>query len=275
MSDAAEAAPEEFDTESQTEARRRLRRSKEHDILQEMARRKKDRSTNNLVLLPGDAVELIKSIPDKTVNVIFFDPPWGAGAGAESKINRAHDDTFDDDPVKALTLMNRLIPELYRVCTDPGFLFTFFAIDFYDQIISTLRNVGFEVPPVPNIWVKNGVGMTDFSRYYGPQYEMFLHCRKGDRTLESAHSQIFTHDRVPGKFKIHATEKPMSLYLEILRTCAKPGEIVLDPCMGSGAAIRAAIKFGCISIGFELDEEMLKKAQAAMFIEDIPLKGDE
>jgi site-specific DNA-methyltransferase (adenine-specific) len=53
--------------------------------------------------------------------------------------------------------------------------------------------------------------------------------------------------------KEHAAQKPVSLYVDLLRRSILPGDTVLDPFAGSGTVFPAAKEVACKAIGFELD----------------------
>jgi len=53
--------------------------------------------------------------------------------------------------------------------------------------------------------------------------------------------------------KLHPTQKPVSLYEWLVQTYSNPGDVVLDPCMGSGTTGHAALLHNRQFIGFESD----------------------
>ena len=57
---------------------------------------------------------------------------------------------------------------------------------------------------------------------------------------------------------VHPTQKPVALFEYLIKTYTKEGETVLDNCMGSGTTAIAAINTGRNFIGFELDEDYHK-----------------
>lgn len=64
--------------------------------------------------------------------------------------------------------------------------------------------------------------------------------------------------------KIHPTQKPVKLLKRIIEIFTDPGDVVIDPCAGSGSTLRAAYELGRNSYGFEIDREMFEKAQKEM-----------
>lgn len=74
-------------------------------------------------------------------------------------------------------------------------------------------------------------------------------------TADVPYTDVWTYSSVayyPGK---HPCEKPAELMEHIIRSSSRPGDVVADFFMGSGATLKAAIKLGRVGIGVELEEE--------------------
>jgi len=56
-------------------------------------------------------------------------------------------------------------------------------------------------------------------------------------------------------FRVHPTQKPVSLYKWILKNYAEPSQKILDTHLGSGSSAIAAHYFGCDFVGCEIDKE--------------------
>jgi len=61
--------------------------------------------------------------------------------------------------------------------------------------------------------------------------------------------------------KLHPTQKPIALYEYLIKTYSNEGDVVLDPCMGSGTTGIACLNTGREFIGIERDEEYYKTAE--------------
>lgn len=61
--------------------------------------------------------------------------------------------------------------------------------------------------------------------------------------------------------KIHNTQKPIKVLKRLIEIFTDPGDVVIDPCAGSGSTLRAAYELGRNSYGFEIDRGMCKKAR--------------
>jgi site-specific DNA-methyltransferase (adenine-specific) len=64
--------------------------------------------------------------------------------------------------------------------------------------------------------------------------------------------------------RVHATQKPLGLIKQILSLFANPGDLLVDPCMGSGTMVRAGKDLGLNGIGIDKDEKNLEIAANRM-----------
>lgn len=67
--------------------------------------------------------------------------------------------------------------------------------------------------------------------------------------------------------KIHPTQKPVNLLRRLIEVFTDPGDVVIDPCCGSGATLRAARECGRNSYGFEIYKEFYTRAKEEMLAE--------
>lgn len=66
--------------------------------------------------------------------------------------------------------------------------------------------------------------------------------------------------------KIHPTQKPVKVLKKLIEICTDPGDVVIDPCFGSGTTGRACIETGRNFYGFEINKEFYKRAVGEMLI---------
>ena len=64
--------------------------------------------------------------------------------------------------------------------------------------------------------------------------------------------------------RIHPAQKPVNLLKQLISIFTDPGDVVIDPCAGSGSTLRAAKELGRHSYGFEIDREFFQKATEQM-----------
>lgn len=64
--------------------------------------------------------------------------------------------------------------------------------------------------------------------------------------------------------KIHPTQKPVSLLKRLIEIYTDPGDVVIDPCAGSGSTLRAARELGRNAYGFEVNTQVYRRAVSEM-----------
>ena len=81
--------------------------------------------------------------------------------------------------------------------------------------------------------------------------------------------------------KVHPTQKPVSVLKRLIEICTDPGDVVIDPCAGSGSTLRAAAELGRNAYGFEVSKEfytianetMLKYDEQLSILEKLEVEG--
>jgi site-specific DNA-methyltransferase (adenine-specific) len=66
--------------------------------------------------------------------------------------------------------------------------------------------------------------------------------------------------------RIHPTQKSVKLLKRLIEVCTDPGDVVIDPCFGSGATGRACLETGRQFYGFEINKEFYNAAVERMLI---------
>jgi site-specific DNA-methyltransferase (adenine-specific) len=85
-----------------------------------------------------------------------------------------------------------------------------------------------------------------FERNGGKDYKMFRHY-----LINSTVAASFTGDVFTG----HKSQKPEKLMKEVIEKFSKPGDIILDPFMGSGSTLKAAKELGRKAVGIEMNKD--------------------
>lgn len=66
--------------------------------------------------------------------------------------------------------------------------------------------------------------------------------------------------------KIHPTQKPVNLLKELIKIFTDEGDVVIDPCAGSGSTLRACMELNRSCYGFEIKRDFVKRAKEEMLI---------
>lgn len=207
-----------------------------------------------------DGIEKLEEYDENSFDCVVTDPPYGMEHTTHRHANENTD--FDGDVSDALSLFDAALNELQRVCKENAHLYVFFPITEYPEV-REIATEYFEIDEKPLIWVKNNHAPTrdmekGFDKIYAPQYEPVLHLRgeKDTRELQGgACSNILKHDIPKSEDRWHSTQKPISLWEELITNSTAQGETVVDPFAGSGSALIAAKRTDRRYIGMEENEE--------------------
>ena len=64
--------------------------------------------------------------------------------------------------------------------------------------------------------------------------------------------------------KIHPAQKPVNVLKTLIGIFTDPGDVVIDPCAGSGSTLRACMELGRNSYGFEISKDFYRRAKEEM-----------
>lgn len=242
-------------------------------------------------ILHGDCLELMRDVPDKSIDLILCDLPYGTTGSKWDKI----------------LPKDLLWSEYRRIVTDNGVICLFgtepfstsmrsCALDIYkyDWIWRKTTVTGFAharnmpLRDYENIMVfsKAPIGhlskLKDKRMTYNPQG--LQACEQVDRTHRNTmvmHSGTFKNTtekyyvrtqtgfprmvldfkKNPKDSKYHLNAKPVPLLEYLINTYTAEGDIVLDNCMGSGSTGVACVNTGRRFMGMELDEKYYSIAE--------------
>lgn len=236
-------------------------------------------------LLCGDCLELMKDIPDKSIDMILCDLPYGTTACKWDTII-----SFES-----------LWYEYNRIIKDNGAICLFGAEPFSSKLrVSNLQDYKYDW-----IWRKpRGTGHLNAKKQplrdvenisvfykkqcvYNPQFTKSepYSALKGGKTSKVSESGATTYGKfmngaefrndnsgfrypkqviefgVVERGTVHPTQKPVPLLEYLIKTYTNEGDLVLDNCMGSGSTGVACVNTNRNFIGIELDESYFKIAQ--------------
>lgn len=235
------------------------------DILTASLLSSKEETTSPLSLHNADCFDILKTLPDNSIDFVLTDPPWGIDIGKSGMFSRAaarptENLPFQDDALSALHNMDRLLQEASRLLRPDRHMILFIGEQHATSILTMASKYFDNVNPVPGIWDKMAPGRPTVNSL-SSQHELFLHFSKGARRIVP-HSTLFYHERVPSNVSIHVNQKPVSLLRELIEVFSVLGESVLDPFMGSGSSMAACLQAGRRGIGIEMDKVTFMRAQA-------------
>lgn len=198
----------------------------------------------------------------ETINGIIVDPPYGVDAdqfGEQAAVGgHQYADTLDN----AVDIATLIFTEGFRVCRENAHLYMFCDIRLFSILKAQAVVAGWRPFATPLIWNKVNVGHAPWPGYFSRRYECILFAEKGNRQLAKSRSDVFEFS-VVGE-KLHAAQKPVELYEELMKLSFFPGELVADFCAGSGTIFRAAKRAGLRAIGCENDPGSANLCRAAI-----------
>ena len=201
----------------------------------------------------GDCLELMKDIPDKSIDLVLTDPPYGIGwdsekpsmsAGLRKDGTRRKDKTWSKRKPKNYIsgdwdnarLGKKFFEEMKRV----SLTMIIWGANYYVDMI--------EPSGAWLVWDKKVPDGMSLSRCE------LAYCDRGGHTelFEYLWAGYKKHKPEP---RYHPTQKPVALFEWILNKYSNPGDTVLDPFLGSGTTLLACRKTGRNGIGFEINPE--------------------
>lgn len=229
----------------------------------------------------GDCLKVLEKWPDECVDLAFADPPYNIGYVYDKYTDDLPDDQF-------VTWCKAWMAECQRVLTPAGSFYIAIGDDFAAQ----LRMAGKELGLSLRNWIiwhyTFGQSMKNkFCRshthilYFTKDPKVLTFNDKLLRFPSARHTEYqdlranplgrLPNDvwdefpRVCGTFKerdgFHGCQLPEALLMRIIMASSNPGDVVLDPFMGSGTTAAAAKRLGRKYVGVDMSEEYVKRTK--------------
>ena len=262
---AAEAFPELKECTTASEAWKKYKKIEEKLLVEAMVSQAKDKALKGVKIaeknyIVGDVFKGLEKLRDNEYHFAEVDPPYGVDIDVRKARNLDQSKLLEYQEIAAKdypAFIDELAQEVYRVLRQGSFCIWWYGMSWHNTVLANLREVGFKVSDIPAIWYKGAQGQTASpDTMLGSCYEPFFVCRKGDAKLtKPGRSNVFDFAPLPPSRKIHATEKPQELMVELLETFTFPGVRCVVPFLGSGSTLRAAYRTGRIAFGWDLSKE--------------------
>lgn len=149
----------------------------------------------------------------------------------------------------------------------------FCAFQQMQLIIDTAAKYGFK-HYIPLVFIKNysaQVLKANMKVVGATEYALVLYRDKLPKFRNGGHMIFnwFEWKRDGKEYpKIHPTQKPISVLKRLIEIFTDEGDVVIDPCAGSGSTLRAAMEIGRNSYGFEVSSKFYKLATEQMLNEE-------
>lgn len=216
-------------------------------------------------LVKNDAIEFLKQLPDKSIDLIITDPPYKTHRGGRthtrelsgygfSVLHKNDGKIFNHNNIDHKEWLN----ECYRVLKDNTHIYIMTNLLNLFELQRIALEVGFKLHNLL-VWKKN---TTNANKWYMKNAEYILFLRKGRaKNINNMGSQTVHEYNNPTGNKNHPTEKPVDLMEFYISNSSNEGDLVLDPFMGSGSTGIAALNLKRKFLGIEIDEEYFNIAK--------------
>jgi len=241
-------------------------------------------------IIQGDCVDVLATLPEKSVDLIFADPPYNLQLQQAlwrpnmTRVEGVEDGWDKFDSLKAYDeFSHRWLRACRRVLKDTGTIWVIGSYHNIYRIGAIMQNLGYwflndivwvKTNPMPNF---RGVRFANAhetllwaSKFKGAKYTFNHHAMKnlnGGKQMRSDWELPICGGaeriRVNGK-KAHSTQKPESLLYRVILAASNPGDVVLDPFFGSGTTGAVAKKLHRRWIGIEREARYIEIAQARL-----------
>ena len=195
-------------------------------------------------LINADCLQVLPKIKSKTIDLILTDIPYGEVNRSSNGLRNLTKETADHVTFN----LEDFLSEVNRVCRGTHYIFcgtlqiSTILYYFKQNKLSTRLCVWQKSNPSPmngqHLWL-SGLETCAFAKNNHATYHE--HCKTG----------IWKYPC--GRNKHHPTEKPLELMKYLINTSTNEGDLILDPCMGSGTIPLAAKQTGRNYIGIETD----------------------
>lgn len=211
----------------------------------------------------GDCIELMKSLEDNSVDFTLTDIPYNEVHHQSNGLK-----VLDKGKADKLTFdLEQFLNDIYRITKNSICIFC--GIEQISPINNFFRKQKGTMRIL--VWQKSNPSPMNGKHVYLSGVEFAIWFKKRGATTFNAFCKNTVFKYPNGSSKLHPTQKNLELWKELIKDNTNEGDIVFDPCMGSGTTAIACLETNRKYIGFELDEtfynviqERIKDKQSQM-----------
>lgn len=221
-------------------------------------------------IVNGDCLEVLKTIPDESVDCILTDPPYNLGLfmhNRNTNLAKMRDNQFayagwdNIEYEEWCSNMREFLKECSRILKPKGTLISFMSIIKVESFIRFAEEVGFYYKTT-GIWHKKNPMPRNMNLQFVNSTESWVYFINRGTSGTFHNNGKVVHDYLESsvtplsekKHGKHPTQKPLSIMKQLINLTTNEGDIVLDPFMGSGSSCVAAALLNRNFIGIELNE---------------------
>ena len=236
---------------------------------------------NSIQLYQGDCLKLMKNIPDKSIDCIICDLPYGTTKCVWDIIvpfeslwheyKRISKDNaviilFGQEPFSSYLRLSNIDWYRYDI---------YWEKERLTNINQVKKRVGKTIETISVFYKKQCTYNPQMIKYEGkPRTNKVKNGKLGKLTDENEKkvfeyedtgwrypTQVWHYQRDCLTSNLHPTQKPVALIKNLVKTFSNEGDVILDNCMGSGTTGVACVNTNRNFIGIELDEKYFKIAR--------------
>lgn len=226
---------------------------------------------DGIVIYHADCREILPLLEPNSVDLVLTDPPYGVRyvTSWRSRVDPLVAPIAGDDSLESL---EAIVPVIEQLMLDDRHAYVFASSTKIGETQALVAR-HLQVKNVL-IWDKGDRGTVgDLKAGYGVNWEAVIYASKGRRAFNGPRPRaLFRYDWSGVDDPVHPTVKPVGILRTFIERSSNPGEVVLDPFMGSGTTLRAAKDLGRKAIGIEISEEYCKVAVKRLQQQVLPLE---
>ena len=218
----------------------------------------------NIDLRLGDARELIKQLPDRSVDLIFTDPPYNLSPYSTGNIKMSWRKEFNNDLAewdKENFIPLEWADEFRRILKPTGNIFAFCSYNLigkwheaFDPLFDTFQFVVWhKTNPPPKLYRAGFLNSCELIVCMWNKGHIWNFGRQSEMHNFIESPICMGRERV--KNPIHPTQKPLKVLSKIIEIASHEGAVVFDPFMGVGSTGVSAVQLSRNFIGFEVNPE--------------------
>lgn len=201
-------------------------------------------------------MQYMKEMQSESVNLVLTDIPYG-------KVNRDSNGlrNLDKDVADVMTfVLSEFLDEIYRICK--GTIIIFCGKEQLSEIYGYFDNMQKNKKGTVRqlIWRKTNPSPMNGQHIYLSGIENAVWFKKRGGVF-NAHCKNTVFNYPCGRSKLHPTEKNHDLLKELILDNSQEGDLIFDPCMGSGSHGVVALQNNRDFIGVELNKNYFEIAQ--------------